>query len=279
MVASVEDYTSILAYLGSDKLRWNGAADLGTQVVVTYSFTETANLPTFEQYGTSTYWSFSAANRIKFQEVLTKFEAVSGVKFVETAGTAMINVHGASGASAGGWANYSYSEGNSGYSGQGKLVNNYGGMNEGQYGYFVNLHELGHAMGLKHPHDGGITLDHDHDHQDNSVMTYNISSPYATELGAFDLLALQHLYGSADSFDGWSVSVSKSNAVVIKATDADETLLATSGANRMFSYGGDDVLQGMQGNDMMHGGIGDDTTGEAEPPAIDPLLLPGLTDE
>lgn len=259
MSTDVHDYTGILAYLGQNALRWNGATDIGTQVVVTYSFKATADLPTTTQYGTSSYWSYSEAHRALFREVTKKFEAVSGVKFLEVPGTAMINIHGSSGAQAGGWANYSYSEGSSGRSGEGVLVNNYQSMGEGQYGYFVNLHELGHAMGLKHPHDGELTV-HDHDdHQSNSVMTYNISHPYATDLGVFDEQALQHLYGAAESFDGWSVRVNASSFVVIKATDADETMLATSGNTRMLGFGGDDTLLGMQGDDRLHGGDGHDT--------------------
>lgn len=259
MGTDVHDYTGILAYLGQDGLRWNGATAVGTQVVVTYSFKETPDLPTSTQYGTSNFWSYSEAQRALFKEVTEKFEAVSGVRFIEVTGTAMINVYGSTGASAGGWANYSYSEGVSGRSGEGILVNNYQGMSEGQYGYFVNLHELGHAMGLKHPHDGDLTV-HDHDdHQDNSVMTYNISHPYATDLGIFDEQALQHLYGSVDSFDGWAVHVNTSNVVVIKATNAAETLIATSGDTRMLGFDGNDTLIGLQGNDKLVGGLGDDT--------------------
>lgn len=80
----------------------------------------------------------------------------------------------------------------------------------GSQGWFLLLHELGHAMGLKHPHDDGGTgrptfsqlnlgyLDQDF----VTIMTYNDDSAWnrftwdpATPM-ATDVIALQYLYGS-----------------------------------------------------------------------------------
>ena len=44
-MAIVSDYTAVLAYLDNDVLRWNGMTAVGTPVIVTYSFVETADLP------------------------------------------------------------------------------------------------------------------------------------------------------------------------------------------------------------------------------------------
>lgn len=259
MANAVQDYTSLLAYLGQDALRWNATTSVGTQVVVTYSFTPTENLPTYTQYNTSTYWSYSDSQRALFREALDKFEAVGGIRFIETTGVAMINVFGSTGATAGGWANYSYVDGFNGRVGQGILVNNYGEMDQSEYGFQVNLHELGHAMGLKHPHEGETTLELSHDTQSNSVMTYNIRSPYTSDLGDFDVEALQHLYGTADRFDDWTVRLNANDKVVIKATEAVDTLLAPDADSRLFGFGGDDTMFGMQGDDVLNGGSGHDT--------------------
>jgi len=78
----------------------------------------------------------------------------------------------------------------------------------GSQGYFVLLHELGHALGLKHPHDDGGTnrptfteLDiADWDFNLFTVMSYNdtnfdlVNYNPATPM-ILDVLALQHLYG------------------------------------------------------------------------------------
>jgi hypothetical protein len=86
------------------------------------------------------------------------------------------------------------------------------------------MHELGHALGLKHGHETavahGITfpqLPDDHDSQEYSIMTYNTypnvqanANDYPTTLMVADIAALQYMYGpntttnSADTTYRWS---------------------------------------------------------------------------
>ena len=73
--------------------------------------------------------------------------------------------------------------------------------------YNVVLHEIGHAVGLKHPHEGMITSPLVHDQHQFSIMSYR--SYYDAPLGARndpwsfpqslmmdDIATLQHLYGA-----------------------------------------------------------------------------------
>lgn len=257
--SEVTDYTGIVYYLENDSLRWNGLTDVGTQVVITYSFTDTADLPdpSSDPYGATAYWSYNTAQRTLFEEVTAQYEAVSGVIFVEIQGEAMINVYGSTGGSAGGWANVAQSSTFS--TGSGDLTNNYMNMDEGDYGYQVNLHELGHAMGLEHPFEGDIQLAESVDNQTNTVMTYNIESPYVTELGVFDIQALADIYGSADSFNNWVVGVDANDIVMITATNGANVILATGQDTAIFAGKGNDEVLGREGDDSVRAGQGEDS--------------------
>ena len=97
-----------------------------------------------------------------------------------------------------------------------------GSIDPGSYYYLTFTHELGHALGLKHPHDLNYPYDvfpgvrNSADGGDNglnagpwTVMTYNNKtsnngvspstdsySGFLTGLGAFDIAAVQYLYGA-----------------------------------------------------------------------------------
>lgn len=90
----------------------------------------------------------------------------------------------------------------------------------------VILHEVGHALSLKHPgkyfdHEEGPFLPEELDHTGNTVMSYNHEpgSGAVSELRPFDLLALQHLYGA---------NVSENNNSVVGTLDASGTFFVGS---------------------------------------------------
>ncbi len=98
----------------------------------------------------------------------------------------------------------------------------------GGMAYGVFLHELGHGLGLHHPHDGTVFpgVEHDYDLGDHSlntllstVMSYNgiPGGGLPSTFMAFDIFALQEMYGAnteyetgsntydiyANGYDGW----------------------------------------------------------------------------
>ena len=95
-----------------------------------------------------------------------------------------------------------------------------GVLNPGGYYYLTFPHELGHAVGMGHPHDGptqfpGVGFDEDENGGSNNLnstpwalLSYNDvtstngfsptskeSSGFLTNLGTYDIAGLQYLYG------------------------------------------------------------------------------------
>ena len=69
----------------------------------------------------------------------------------------------------------------------------------GSHGFSTLIHETGHALGLKHPHEVSPTLPLAEDNQDNTVMTYTRAGSKAATPMVYDVLALQYLYGANTS--------------------------------------------------------------------------------
>lgn len=258
-MSEVSDYSALLYYLDDDVFRWNGQTSVGTQVVVTYSFVETQDLApvSTDPYGASSYWSFSEVQRGYFRQVTEEFEATAGIRFVEVEGPAMVNVFGFNGGSAGGWADIALSQ--DGHTSQGDLAIGTSALSPGSYGYETMLHELGHSMGLKHPHDGDLTLKESLDNQENTVMTYSYDGYSVTDLGTMDAQALQNIYGDASAFEGWNVGLNRAGKVKIRATGEDDVMVSTDQATVLVGRGGDDQLIGREAKDVMRGGAGQDT--------------------
>jgi len=119
----------------------------------------------------------------------------------------------------------------------------------GTYGYETLLHELGHALGLKHPFDDSIHLPSSQDNTSNTLMSYtNVGGAHAA-YSPYDIAALNWLYGG-DGLGG---------ALGINSTSGGRYITGTSGADTLTGTAANDKLEGDGGNDMIDGGNGFDT--------------------
>jgi serralysin len=240
--------------------KW-GIGMMGVSTTVTYSFMD--NLPSYHD-ADSTFTVFSSAMETAARSALSVWAAAANITFVEVSdsgdgGQIRFGANYQSSSSG-----YAYYPSTSAIGGDVMIANNFDynlNPQAGGFGYLTMLHEIGHAIGLKHPGNysagaEGPFLDSSIDTTDTTVMSYNTGTVvYPSSLGWLDVLAAQYLYGT---------STTGSIGNVTWGSDTAEVFTGTSGINYYLGYGGNDVFQLGAGDDGVMAGNGDDTlTGAA----------------
>ena len=124
-------------------------------------------------------------------------------------------------------------------------------------GYETLLHEIGHALGLKHPFETPNKLVKDLDTTNNTVMSYTYKGDYKTEFQSYDLAALQWIYGGDGLGGAGNMSVTMTKPA--QSTAGADILIGTKNNDTINGLAGNDTIEGGKGNDKLTGGNGKDT--------------------
>ncbi|CAO3421393.1 matrixin family metalloprotease [Azospirillum endophyticum] len=208
---------TISALLASGTPHWgnNGTVldggSVGAAATVSYGF-----LTSSRQVSASDARGFAAMNteqRAAVRQALAAWSAVANVSFVETTDAAGAAVAFGTNRQNGQSAAYAYYPSTAIQGGQVFLANDSAANanpTAGGYSYMTVIHEIGHALGLKHPGNynagsgegtEGPYLPAATDNYAYSIMSYNAnealpSGSYLTGPSLYDIAAIQYLYGA-----------------------------------------------------------------------------------
>jgi len=187
---------------------------------LTYSF-PTASSAYEASYGDGEaakgFGAFNGTQQAVTRSALSLFSAVSNLTFREIDGSSTSSADlrfAQSDAPSTAWAYFPTTDATGGDVWVNNSSRNYASPAKGNYAYLTIVHEIGHALGLEHAHEGTV-MPADRDSIEYTVMSYrsyagastetgymNETWGYAQSLMMYDIAALQHIYGANYATNG-----------------------------------------------------------------------------
>jgi serralysin len=143
----------------------------------------------------------------------------------------------------------------------------------GTDGYLTVLHEVGHALGMKHPFEPPVVLQKNLDNETYTVMSYTSVLPYSTVYGPIDIAALRYLYGGDGLRGQYGLTVNASGSPIVSSPpNLNDTLVGLPGPD------GQVISPAMQSSDdsptWQYATLGPyGLTGQADLAALSPALF------
>lgn len=193
-------------------VKWGGS--YGSGAVVTFSFPkggDTYFIPNYFDHEPDRWYPLTEPERDAVRTALKEWASVANIVFTEVddGGSLVGNLRFAVTDEAGNESAHAYYPG--GYDEGGDVWFKNGewhakpstAVKLGSYDYLTVLHEIGHAIGLKHSFEGPNRIDKGYDSYAYTIMSYsatpgshsNYASFYPTTPMYYDLVAIQGMYG------------------------------------------------------------------------------------